>query len=42
LLPPEIVAKTAAAWAGMADHSQRHFAALLAVLDAETPYYAEL
>ena len=42
LLPPEIVAKTAAAWAGMADHGQRHFAALVALLDAEAPDYAEL
>jgi len=42
LLPPEIVTKTAAAWAGMAEHSRRHFAALIAVLDAESPDYAEL
>lgn len=42
LLPPEIVTKTAAGWAGMADHAERHFAALVALLDAETPDYAEL
>ena len=42
LLPPAIVAKTAAAWAGMADHAQRHFQALVEVLDNEEPDYAEL
>lgn len=41
-LPPEIVARTAAGWSGMADHARHHFAALLAVLDAETPGYAKL
>lgn len=41
-LSPEIVAKTASAWAGMADHAQRHFAALVAILDAEEPDYAEV
>jgi ribulose-5-phosphate 4-epimerase/fuculose-1-phosphate aldolase len=41
-LSPEIVAKTASAWAGMADHAQRHFAALVAILDAEEPDYAEI
>ena len=41
-LPAEIVAKTAAAWSGMADHARRHFAALVEVLDAEEPDYAEL
>ena len=42
LLAPEIVEKTAAAWTGMADHATRHFSALVALLDAETPDYAEL
>lgn len=42
LLPEPVVAKTAAAWAGMADHAERHFAALVHVLDAEEPDYAEL
>ncbi len=41
-LPDAIVAKTAAAWAGMADHATRHFAALLEMLDADEPDYAEL
>lgn len=41
-LSPEIVAKTASAWAGMADHAQRHFKALVAILDAEEPGYAEV
>jgi ribulose-5-phosphate 4-epimerase/fuculose-1-phosphate aldolase len=42
LLPPDIVAKTAAGWAGMTDHAERHFKALVDVLDAEEPEYAEL
>lgn len=41
-LSPETVAKTASAWAGMADHAQRHFKALVAILDAEEPDYAEV
>ena len=41
-LPPEIVAKTASGWAGMTGHAERHFTALIAVLDAEAPDYAEL
>jgi ribulose-5-phosphate 4-epimerase/fuculose-1-phosphate aldolase len=41
-LPPEVVAKTAAGWAGMADHARRHFQALVEVLDAEEPDYAQL
>ena len=40
-LSPEIVAKTASAWVGMADHAKHHFAALVAILDAEDPDYAE-
>jgi ribulose-5-phosphate 4-epimerase/fuculose-1-phosphate aldolase len=42
LLPPDIVAKTAAGWSGMADHAERHFRALVAILDREEPDYAEL
>lgn len=42
LLPPDIVAKTAAGWAGMTDHAERHFNALVELLDAEEPDYAKL
>ena len=41
-LSAEITAKTALGWAGMADHAQRHFRALLDVLDAEEPDYAAI
>jgi ribulose-5-phosphate 4-epimerase/fuculose-1-phosphate aldolase len=42
LLPPDIVAKTAAGWAGMTDHAERHFKALVAVLDQEESDYVEV
>ncbi len=40
-LSPEITALTARGWEGMADHAERHFRALVAILDAAEPDYAE-
>jgi ribulose-5-phosphate 4-epimerase/fuculose-1-phosphate aldolase len=41
-LSADVVAKTAAGWAGMADHAERHFQALVDILDADEPDYAQL
>ena len=42
VLPRDVVDKTAAGWAGMTDHAERHFKALVDVLDAAKSDHADI